>query len=260
MIVNQHHSLLIALLFFWGSLSAHAKLREFTNTEGQTIQAELVSAEEGERGLTVTLRRADGRTFDVAVTLFSKEDQRYIRKWWEDLKKKKQILHAEVDLEISLKMNPKSKGLNDDYWYDRNMKRFAPEVTITNDDFYQDYTGNKVRVVMFAEDRRYRERLLVVSVTDLEIDFPANETVVKDAKPFFLEHTEYDYTDYEYGYLYDGYAIVISNSEGEVTHTKCSSKAFDDNVEILLKCKRGEVYSDDLEHLVMERASSYYWN
>jgi hypothetical protein len=49
----------------------------FTNQQGKTIQAEILSVD----GPTVTLKRADGQTFQVRIDVFSAADQAYIRSW-----------------------------------------------------------------------------------------------------------------------------------------------------------------------------------
>lgn len=56
---------------------AAQEMRVFTNSQGVTIQAALVSVANGQ----ATIRRQDGAQFTVAVTAFSPADQEYIRQW-----------------------------------------------------------------------------------------------------------------------------------------------------------------------------------
>lgn len=51
--------------------------REFTDSQGRKLDAEIISAAGGQ----VTLKRADGRTFNVAATSFTPADQKYISDW-----------------------------------------------------------------------------------------------------------------------------------------------------------------------------------
>jgi len=67
--------LLIALSGF-----AEAEFREFTDQKGRTMKAELVS-HDGKGN--IKLKRTDGQKFSVSPTVFSIDDQAYIRKWIE---------------------------------------------------------------------------------------------------------------------------------------------------------------------------------
>lgn len=51
--------------------------REFTDSQGRKLDAEIISAAGGQ----VTLKRADGRTFNVAATSFTPADQKFISDW-----------------------------------------------------------------------------------------------------------------------------------------------------------------------------------
>ncbi|MCB1204941.1 MAG: hypothetical protein KDN18_11830 [Verrucomicrobiae bacterium] len=67
--------LLATLLPTWfaGALAA----REFTDGKGRKIEAEIVAVNGGD----VTIRRADGKDYTLAVSLFSDVDQAFIRAW-----------------------------------------------------------------------------------------------------------------------------------------------------------------------------------
>lgn len=55
------------------TLPAH----EFTDLQGRKLEAEIISAAGGQ----VVLKRADGRTFNVAASSFSAADQKFISQW-----------------------------------------------------------------------------------------------------------------------------------------------------------------------------------
>lgn len=59
---------------------ARAEFRDFTDQKGRTMKAELVSRDG--KG-NVKLRRTDGKEFSVSPTVFSIDDQAFIRKWIE---------------------------------------------------------------------------------------------------------------------------------------------------------------------------------
>ena len=69
--------LLIISLSFCG-----AELRKFEDRFGREIEAKLVSHEGIDSG-RVTIRKADGKEYDVELNTFSKKDQQIIQKWME---------------------------------------------------------------------------------------------------------------------------------------------------------------------------------
>lgn len=158
-------------------------------------------------------------------------------------------------------MNTKSKKTGYNSWYsDESVKSFFPEVVIENKEL-QGFTGNEVRVVVFAQDMRIKDQILVVSATNVKTDFKEREKAVLETEPFRLRHYEYDSAfsnyEYEYGYRYSGYAISIKNSEGEVTHQKATKTKFL-NPELFEKCKSGEIYDDKFERKLSSYPNSYY--
>ncbi len=70
-------SLLIVSRSFCG-----AELRKFEDRFGREIEAKLVSHEGVDSG-RVTIRKADGKEYDVELNTFSKKDQQIIQKWME---------------------------------------------------------------------------------------------------------------------------------------------------------------------------------
>jgi hypothetical protein len=69
--------ILIALGVIAASSMLDAQTRAYTNDNGSVIQAELVS----HRGDKVKLKRADGKEFEVSPSIFSDEDEAFIRNW-----------------------------------------------------------------------------------------------------------------------------------------------------------------------------------
>ena len=68
-----------ALLFLALSLQPlpAQELREFRNSEGKSLQGELLAVE----GTSVTIKTSDGRTLKAAANVFSPEDQSYFQSW-----------------------------------------------------------------------------------------------------------------------------------------------------------------------------------
>ncbi len=63
-------------LTVWTCLALPVVAREFTDSKGRKLEADIVTASQGQ----VTLKRAtDGQTFTVPATMFSAEDQKFIQ-------------------------------------------------------------------------------------------------------------------------------------------------------------------------------------
>lgn len=73
----QRKMILTALGVIAASTMLDAQTRAYTNDNGSVIQAELVS----HRGDKVKLKRTDGKEFEVSPSIFSDDDEAFIRKW-----------------------------------------------------------------------------------------------------------------------------------------------------------------------------------
>ena len=70
--------LLLGIVGF--AVSVFGESRVFTDAQGRSIEAELVKYDEGRK--EVTIKRAGQRkTVSVPVSIFSADDQGYIREW-----------------------------------------------------------------------------------------------------------------------------------------------------------------------------------
>ena len=249
---------LIACIFQHNAL---AEFETFTNDAGQNLEAELL--ELNERGDTVTLKMRSGKKIEAALSAFSSKDRRRIREWWAGVQADKSILQPESRLDISAKMNRKSKkGIYDDWDYgiDDRTQSFFPEVIIQNDEL-QKFKENSVRVVIIAEDLYYKDQRLVVSAGTLKTDLLDRFKTVLESTPFRLRFYEYDdsyYGDYARGYKYEGYVVVIKNSKGEITHTKASKTKYLTNMKVIMECQAGEIYDENINRKLDVSPNSYF--
>lgn len=255
---------LAALILALGGLPFHswADFETFTNESGQSIEAELV--ELNKAGNEVTIRFRNGTETDAMVSAFCVEDRKRIRNWWKGVQAARELLSPDSRIEISAKMNRKSKN-NDRYsWYssvDDKTKSFFPEVLIRNDELLT-FKGNTIRVVIIAEDLRYEEQKLIVSASTLTSDFVDRGDTVLESDAFRLRQYEYDssYSSYEYayGYEYEGYIVVVKNSKGEITHTRASKSKYLSNMQAIMNCKAGDVYDEDINRKLNVSPNSYF--
>ena len=237
------------------------QFRTFTNDWGDSVEAELLEFKEA--SCIVTLRLKNGRKIDSRVTAFSQTDQEYIHQWWADFIASKHVLRADARILISAKMNRKSRSNNYDNWYgiDDETKSFFPEIVIENKEL-QKYTGNTIRVVVFADDRHNRGQKLVVSASTLKSDLIDRGKTILEGEPFRLRLYEHDSTftnyEYEFGYEYESFAVVIKNSDGQITHKRASKSKYLENLDIIFSCEAGEMYDESIKRKLSARPSSYF--
>jgi hypothetical protein len=254
----------LCLFLFWtcSHLPLAAEFRTFTNDFGDSVEAELVGLKDSETIVTLKLR--SGNQIDARVTAFSQADQKHIRKWGLAIQAEKQLLKEDSRITISAKMNRKSKSNQYDNWYSISdeTKSFFPEVIIENDEL-DAFKGNTVRIVVIAKDKQDDGQKLVVSATTMkDISFPDRGEAVLESDPFRLRLYEYDSSysnfDYGYGYEYEGFVVVIQNADGKVTHTRASKSKYLSNMDVIFKCKAGELYDDAINRKLNARPNSYF--
>jgi hypothetical protein len=264
-----------AFFLYWlvvtlGPLAVLGEIREFTGTDGRTLEAELIEVRKDSQGtIIVELRRADRRYFTIPISRFSADDQKYFRKQWEKQIKDRSLLKAEHRISINLKLNAKTQDKDvDAYSYgsvrkDRRML-YRPEAVISNEELTQSFEGNRIRIVVIAQSKSEKEQFLIASATTKPLELPAKGSTSIVGQGFSLQEYEYksglSNYEYAYGYEKDDYVVLIYNRDGEITHSRSSSNKFMDHIENVEKCKAGEIYSEGLEHRIqsMGVSSSYF--
>ncbi|MFH1499015.1 MAG: hypothetical protein ABII82_14455 [Verrucomicrobiota bacterium] len=98
--------LVLAPVAFLSALRAEP--RTFTDQEGRTIVAEIVSATDR----TVKIRRDDGRVFEVPVMTFVLEDRKYIEAWLKEQSVQAAPLRLRVEVSQSKKTVGRSEGIS----------------------------------------------------------------------------------------------------------------------------------------------------
>ena len=248
---------LLCLFLSWtcSHLPLAAEFRTFTNDFGDSVEAEIVKLKDSETIVTLKLRL--GNQIDARVTAFSQADQEHIRKWGLAIQAEKQLLKVDSRITISAKMNRKSKSNQYDNWYSINdeTKSYFPEVTIENDEL-DAFKGNTVRIVVIAKDKQNEGYRLVVSATTMkDISFPGRGKAVLESAPFRLRLYEYD-DAFIRGYDYEGFVVVIKNADGKVTHTRASKSKYLSDMDVIFKCKAGEIYDDAINRKLNTSPSS----
>ncbi|MFA6288877.1 MAG: hypothetical protein WC661_15960 [Opitutaceae bacterium] len=65
------------LLLGLGASVLHAEMRTFTDKQGRSLKAELVSVD----GDKVTIKREDGQTFTLSLATLSDDDRQFVKEW-----------------------------------------------------------------------------------------------------------------------------------------------------------------------------------
>jgi len=91
------NSILTGTFLFTLLLSSVTQARTFYNTEGKSIEAEMVSVEND----AVVMKLANGREAKVPLNTLSTADQNYVKKWWEENKNK----ITARDVKVSINQN-----------------------------------------------------------------------------------------------------------------------------------------------------------
>jgi len=223
---------LTAVLLLWVftslvSLNADESYREFTNSDGNVIEARIIECESQE---TVTIERRDGMQFkNVSVSLFSVEDQKHIAAWRkaERLKYDDAVLTVDSALRFSFARG-RDSSLNDYGDIDDVIVEMQPELTIINEE--RDYSYRHVNVTVYLIVREYFQKGTNVVLSKDEFKLSINA----DSKASWSGEKRTIRYDPDYGgYVYGGYLIIVRNRNNLVTHLKGSKALFEKNYQNL---------------------------
>ena len=89
------NSILAGTFLFSLLLSGVTQARTFYNTDGKSIEAELVSVENN----TVVMKLANGRVAKVPITKLSTASQNHVKRWWKENKNRL----TDRDVKISIR-------------------------------------------------------------------------------------------------------------------------------------------------------------
>ncbi|MEM8955744.1 MAG: hypothetical protein AAGD22_16440 [Verrucomicrobiota bacterium] len=162
--------------------NSRADMRQFTDPNGNTMNAEIVSAS----GETVTMKRSDGRTFTTKVTVFSKDDQAYIKDWIEEEQSNR---IPRVDIEVNTgKSNRELQNNIDD-----RRQSFEFVVKITNTERGFDIVGAKGTLLVFGKDVSDSNQLKLLNRQEFDVSIPFSRTLTFSAEPFTNVYDDIDY-------------------------------------------------------------------
>lgn len=116
-------TLFLTLALCWPSVVSAGTIREWTNTEGRKLKAELVK-HDVEKG-AVTLKNAKGRSYTLKVSTLSEADQ----KWLTDLQARLQAWESKKDKMETIKF-PGQSFMRGRVYYPKNLPVDSPPALI----------------------------------------------------------------------------------------------------------------------------------
>ncbi len=229
---------LVSVLFF--VLSAQAEMRIWSDKKGNTVEAEFVAV----IGTKVVLKKTDGSQIKVPMDGLCEADKEYLAS---TIPPKLKIT---VDLDKDRDTVDSYSSTYGTYNYERKEETTKCDVTIektSREPCNQQFVG-KVYVLGKSEKSDQRE---VISYEEEKFSFEYKDTVSFKTKPATVQYTRSNYAR-EGGTRYEGYFVVVENSEGKVVAMESSQGTYEKNVHKFKKAKKGtrfdgdfDIYADD---------------
>ena len=237
---------------------AGAETRVFTDSTGRTIRGELA----GVQGDFVTIKReADGQTFTVKATNFSKPDIEYFTA--HGLKPSTAATTTAnaagtpavtAPMRIGVKVYSGKHEGNSRYYYDKD-QRLSYKAEITNTETKRDLEKAKGTLLVFAKVLRYNDQTQVVAREDFDVDVKALGSFTYEmAKPVRLRY----YAEGSFGLRGSGYLVVVRDAAGKIISANGSSDTMTKNAEAALKLKKNDIFLRDFKFL--QEGSTAYIN
>ena len=134
----------------------------------------------------------------------------------------------------------KSNRISKKERFDDRTEIIKPVVTIENRDLKTDFVGVKMTVVTFARGLVDSTSIKVLTKNSFDVDIKALE---KASYRCSQASSEYDKQGYaKYGHKYQGYAVVITDKNGNIILTKGTPPRYEAIPELVLKVTAGKLY------------------
>lgn len=232
---------LLAIFIF--TLSAHAETFTITDKKGRSLKVELVALIKSE----LSFKKAGKSTvMKISLDKLSANSATAVRKKMEEL----QAQDAKnPPLEIKVVINKNDRKQSGSYY----MKTMAIEATVglKNKDLNIDADECLCTVLIVGEDQKVKEDFQVLGKHEFPLK-PEHKMAEHTTKPTV---TKYDSDNQGYGniggYKYDGYILIVRNSDKDVIATKTNISRLKNNFsenhqKRLLKAKKGAKLNRDM--------------
>lgn len=209
--------------------------REFTSTDGKTIEAEVLSI----RGDQVVLQIGT-KQYTLPTTRFSEADQTYFEEW--KVAEAKNII---PDLEVDISTG-KSNRLDTNDEFDDRKGSFQFSIKILNDERNYDLTNASATLVVVGEHCEKRNMYAVMQSSDFQLSVKEGDTFTWQG-----DKVSYRFDDSEpsrWGHQYYGYVLQIKNESGKIIFTKTLPSRFEGDEPKILAFKRGTAFDSDMKN------------
>lgn len=194
-------------------LAPLAAAREFVSTEGQKIEAEIVSVS-GDN--LVMLKRSDGITFSVPLARFVAVDQAHILEWKEANKSAVPAHLKDVKPRLVIRVSTGKTNKDDDQisgYIDEHKQKIRIGVVLENKDAVYPITNAKLTMIVFGTSPETKADAVVYREEIGSLDLPLNVEKTFEGKGFELW---YDDRGAMYGHKFKGYAVFLEDPEGKI--------------------------------------------
>jgi hypothetical protein len=198
------------------SSAAQAEMRDFTNTGGNVIRAELVS----HKGGKVTLKRSDGKEFEIAPTVFSTDDQAFIKAW---MAKTPQTIDYRLDVSADKKKvagDTKNMGYklvkNEKWAFVISLKNISRDPASNLTVKYRIFYTNAADGSYSASSSTDSGLRMVEGEARLESELDYNRTMQVTTTPVQIDTVDYDGGGARHKDEIKGCLVRVLNDQGKV--------------------------------------------
>jgi hypothetical protein len=215
-LIHFRSATLITLVALAASPLLHAQSRPFTNDNGTVIEANLVS----HNGDKVKLRRTDGKEFEVNPSIFSNEDEAYIRNWMGKNPATKNYSFRIAATKKKVEGNSRNYGykrVKNDLWsyiisVTNNSQDTVSGLTIT----YRVFYSNAAEGSYSASSMDRVPLKMIEGTSKLEAELAFNRVLDITSTPVEIDIVDYDGSGYRYKDELKGCLVRISDKSGNV--------------------------------------------
>jgi hypothetical protein len=210
---------ILFLLFCTQSLIAD--YRVFTNTNGQSIEAQYIDGNSEQ----VSLRLKNGRIFKVSLDTLCENDREFCINTQLELNRQNSKLKKDSRIEVSFfKKKRKTLVEENNCGQDDFIQSFEPSVLIVNKDINKKFLDNTVTVIALGQSVEKKTEYKLLMKESFKFNIEPKGEYRWTGNPFTVKYDDYAGNGYIFGHKYTGYILIIENSDGECVLERATRK------------------------------------
>lgn len=219
----KHH--ILSLLVCTHSLIAD--FRVFTNTKGQSIEAQYIDGNSEQ----VRLRLKSGRIFKTSLDTLCENDREFCIKTQLELNRQNSKLKKDSRIEVSFfKKKRKTLVKENNLAQDDFIQSFEPSVLIVNKDINKKFLDNTVTVIALGESVEKKTEYKLLMKDSFKFNIEPKGEYRWTGNPFTVKYDDYAGNGYIFGHKYTGFILIIENSDGERVLERATRKSWLDSI------------------------------